>query len=146
MPLANIATLKSDILKMMNEPPENEAGAIEGWGKAISNWLGSAVIPPGAAAAKVQIETAVKGALVGMSAPGAGSLAIPNAFLAGAGALATSPANAPGVAVPPPLPLPLALGAPLEADPVATLIASTAASWFIAGTYTVPGASPVPWS
>jgi hypothetical protein len=144
--LANIVTLKSDLLKMMDEPPKTEADAIEGWGKAISSWLSSAAIPPGGAAAKVQIEGAVKGALTGMSAPGAGALAIPNAFVAGAGALASSPANAPGVAVPPPIPIVISLGAPLEADPVATMIASTAASWIIAGTYTVPGGSPVPWS
>ena len=146
MPLSNITTLKSDLLKVMNEPSETEADAIEGWGKAISNWLCTAVVPPGAAAAKVQIEEAVKGALTGMSAPGAAAMAIPNAFVAGAGALAASPANAPGMAVPPPVPIVISLGAPLDADPVATMIASTAASWIIAGTYTVPGGSPVPWS
>jgi len=67
-------------------------------------------------------------------------------FVAGAAALAASPANAPGITVPPPMPLPLVLGPPLGAEPAAALIASTAAAWIIAGTYTVPPANPVPWS
>jgi len=146
LPLADVSTLKSDLVGIFTDPPGDEPAIADAWATAISNWLSSAVVPPGGMAAKAQIKGAVQGALVGMSAPGAGSAAIPNAFVAGAAALAASPANAPGVTVPPPMPLLLTLGPPLEADPAATLIASSAAAWIIAGTYTVAPASPVPWS
>jgi len=146
LPLADISTLKSDLVDLFTDPPPEEPAIAEAWATAISNWLSSAIIPPGGTPAKAQIKSAVQGALLGMSAPGAGSMAIPNAFVAGAAALAASPANAPGITVPPPMPLPLVLGPPLGAEPAAALIASTAAAWIIAGTYTVPPANPVPWS
>lgn len=146
MPLSDITTLQQEILKVMSDTVESEADAIEAWGNAIAKYYGTAVIPPGGSAVTALINTSVKSALQGMSTDGAGITAIPMAFLAGATALSGSPANAPGVTAPPPGPPPISLGAHMTAEAAAALIASTVATWVITGTYTVPPASPVPWS
>lgn len=145
MPLADVASLQSTLVNIMTNHPEDESGAINQWAAAISTWLTSAVVPPAAATTSAAVESAVKGALSGMSADGAGLVAIPAAFAAGAAVVASAGAG-PGVATPPPGPPPIVLSSPQDVNAAATHIASVVATWVITGTWTSPAAVVSPWS
>ena len=149
MPLANIVTFKSDILKIFINPPTTELECANAWGDAISNWLNSAVVPPGRTGSELAgVKSTVVSALAGMSAPGTGLIAIPNAFVAGAAMFASSvaAANTPNVVTPPPVPPIFTLGSPVPAEIIADSIALTASTWIITGMVTPPSGTPIPWS
>ena len=146
MPYADTSGLQSDISNILGSPSKSESEIVGKWAAAISKYLTSGIIPPAAGAVKSQVESAVKGALSGMSAPGAAAISIPLAFLAGAAVVASMGA-APGIASPPAGPPAIVLVAPSEESaPIAATIASVVAAWTPTGTWTMPPAGPVPWS
>lgn len=128
-------------------PPDGPAAA-KAWAGAIDAYA-KGVIPPSTTAAAAK--SALEGALMGMSAPGAALVAFPAAFTAYAAALGGGMAPA-FIATPPPAPIVFApamaagmAGAPASA--VVPQIATIIDLWFRTG-MAVPalGGPPVPWS